>query len=262
MKVLVINLDSAKDRRDFQANQLSSYQLDYTFLNAISTRDIEPKLYQKHHNDWQRPLKETEVACYYSHRSAWQRVIDEDQPMLILEDDALLSRRTPALLSILESRSDADFINLENRGRKKFVSREGEQLIANTHLFKLHQDRSGAAGYILWPSGAKKLLIHEQKHGIALADAHITDCHALQAFQVEPSPIIQLDYCEHYRVKNPTNASAIKSTVSSHNNPSGGLAFIGKKLLKQLQLGIRQLGLIFISTRRYIDLDNQDFDTK
>jgi glycosyl transferase family 25 len=60
-------------------------------------------------------------------------------------------------------------------------------------LFRLYQDRAGAAGYILWPQGAKKLLQCEQKKGIALADAHITDCHNIKAYQVEPTPIIQLD---------------------------------------------------------------------
>jgi len=260
MDILVISLPSAKDRRIFQQEQLTKLKLDFEFLKATTTTDISKNSYKKHYYDWQRPLRKTEVACYYSHRNAWEKIIKSNNPSLILEDDALLSKCITELLESLSTKENVDLINLENRGRKKFISRSYESIECSSKIFKLYQDRTGAAGYILWPSGAKKLIDHERRKGIALADAHITDCHTLQAFQVEPSPIIQLDYCEYYQIKNPINTSAIKSTVSSYNNTSGGARFIVKKLLKQLQLGIRQLGLIFISTRRYIKIRTQDFN--
>ena len=72
----------------------------------------------------------------------------------------------------------------------------------NSKLLRLYQDRTGAAGYILWPSGANKLIQLEKNSGIGLADAHITACHALKAYQVEPSPIIQLDQCKDYGISN------------------------------------------------------------
>ena len=194
MNILVISLPSAKERRNFQQKQLSKLGLDFKFLDATSTNDISKSTYRQHYQDWQRPLKETEVACYYSHRHAWDNVIQSNQPALILEDDALLSKCVSELLKDLYSRRDVDLINFENRGRKKFVSRSGEFITCNSKLLRLYQDRTGAAGYILWPSGAKKLIQCEEKNGIALADAHITACNNLIAYQVEPSPIIQLDH--------------------------------------------------------------------
>jgi len=259
MKTLVINLDSAKDRHNFQTQQLSFYNLDYDFLSAISTKDIEPQTYQQHYQDWQRPLKETEVACYYSHRSAWQKVLDDNQPILILEDDALLSKCIVQLLPALEKRQDADLINLENRGRKKFVSKVGESIACNSQLLQLYQDRTGAACYILWPSGAKKLLECEQKNGIALADAHITACHTLNAYQVEPSAAIQLDYCEYYQIPNPTNQTLAQSTVSSRFNEKGNWLFWLKRIHHQIKLGLRQLNLMHITKRRYIKINPKDF---
>ena len=259
MKVLVINLDSAKDRHDFQTQQLSSYNLDYEFLSATSTKDIKPETYQQHYHDWQRPLKETEVACYYSHRSAWKKVLDDNQPILILEDDALLSKYIVQLLSALEKKQDADLINLENRGRKKFVSKVGRPIACNSQLLQLYQDRTGAACYILWPSGAQKLLECEQKNGIALADAHITACHTLNAYQVEPSAAIQLDYCEHYQIPNPTNQTLAQSTVSSRFNNKGGWLFWLKRIYHQIKLGWRQLRLLRIAQRRYIRINVKDF---
>jgi glycosyl transferase family 25 len=259
MDILVISLPSAKDRRNFQQEQLFKLGLNFRFLNAASTNDIEATTYKQHYQDWQRPLKETEVACYYSHRHAWNSVIHSNKPALIMEDDALLSKCIPELLKSLSNKKSADLINLENRGRKKFISKSSEAIVCNSKLLKLYQDRTGAAGYILWPSGAKKLIQCEKRKGIALADAHITACNNLNSYQVEPSPIIQLDHCEYYGIKNTTDIRLSESSVSRSHNPKGGLIFRFKRILFQVRLGARQLLLITKSQRRYIKLRNKDF---
>jgi glycosyl transferase family 25 len=259
MDILIISLTNAEERRNFQQEQLSKLGLDFRFLDATSTNNIDKTTYKQHYKDWQRPLKETEVACYYSHRHAWDSVIQSNQPALILEDDALLSRCTPALLKSLSTKKNVDLINLENRGRKKFVSKSSESIVCNSKLLRLYQDRTGAAGYILWPSGAKKLIQCEKRKGIALADAHITACNNLNSYQVEPSPIIQLDQCRYYNVKNSIDINTSKSSVSSHHNPKGGVFFWAKRIYFQIKLGIRQLFLITFSTRRYIKIKTKDF---
>ena len=259
MNILVISLPSAKERRNFQQEQLSKLGLDFKFLDATSTNDINKTTYKQHYQDWQRPLKETEVACYYSHRHAWDSVIQSNQPILILEDDALLSKCVPELLKDLSKITDADLINLENRGRKKFVSKSSEAIACNSKLLRLYQDRTGAAGYALWPSGAKKLIQCENKKGIALADAHITDCNNLISYQVEPSPIIQLDHCEYYGVDDHASPSISSSTVSSANNSKGNWFFWIRRMHFQIKLGLRQLMLITKSERRYIAIKKQEF---
>jgi len=259
MDILIISLPNAKERRDFQQNQLSKLGLEFEFLDATSIHDLNEATYKKHYQDWQRPLKTTEVACYYSHRRAWNRVIQFNKPVLILEDDALLSKYVPELLKDFADKENTDLINLENRARKKFVSRSGESITCNSKLLRLYQDRTGAAGYILWPSGAKKLIQCEEKKGIALADAHITACNNLIVYQVEPSPIIQLDHCEYYDIKNPISNNASDSSVSSHNNPKGGVFFWLRRIYSQVKLGIRQLFLVTFSTRRYIKIDKKGF---
>ena len=259
MDILIISLTNAEERRNFQQEQLSKLGLDFRFLDATSTNNIDKTTYKQHYKDWQRPLKETEVACYYSHRHAWDSVIQSNQPALILEDDALLSRCTPALLKSLSTKKNVDLINLENRGRKKFVSKSSESIVCNSKLLRLYQDRTGAAGYILWPSGAKKLIQCEKRKGIALADAHITACNNLNSYQVEPSPIIQLDNCEWYKIENPINNRASKSSVSSIDNPKGNWLFWVKRICSQIKLGFRQLFLITFSTRRYIKIKTKDF---
>ena len=225
MIILIISLSSAIERRDFQQMQMDKLKLDFEFLDATSINDIDEVTYKKHAKDWQRPLRNTEVACYYSHRHAWEKVIQSNKPALILEDDALLSKCTPKLLAELADKKKCDLISFENRNRKKFITKTGESIACDSKLFRLYQDRTGAAGYILWPQGAKKLLQCEQKKGIALADAHITACHSIKAYQVEPTPIIQLDQCRDYGIQNSINNITTKSTVSSANNSKGSWIF-------------------------------------
>ena len=260
MQIFVINLPSATERSKLQKDQLTKLDLEYKILDATSVEDIGEDTYKKHYFDWQRPLRKTEVACYYSHRSAWNRVIKSKKPALILEDDAILSKALPELLGNLNDIKNIDLINLENRSRKKFVSRSYVDIVCNSKLLKLYQDRSGAAGYILWPSGAKKLIQLEKNSGIGLADAHITACHALNAYQVEPSPIIQLDQCKEYGISNTYSHLVSKSTVSTRTNYRGGPYFILKRLLYQLRLALRQLCLLTKSQRRYILIRNSDFN--
>jgi len=260
VQIFVINLPDAVKRRKLQKDQLTKLGLEYTVLEATSIEDISEATYKKHYFDWQRPLRKTEVACYYSHRSAWDRVIKSRMPALILEDDAILSIFLPELLGDLKKIKSTDLINLENRGRKKFVSRSYVKIECNSKLLRLYQDRTGAAGYILWPSGANKLIQLEKNSGIGLADAHITACHALKAYQVEPSPIIQLDQCEDYGISNTYSQTVSKSTVSSSENYRGSFYFIIKRLFYQLKLASRQLFILTKSQRRYISIRNSDFN--
>jgi len=260
VQIFVINLPSAIERRKLQKDQLTKLGLKYKILNAISTSDINEETYKKHYFDWQRPLINTEVACYFSHRSAWERVIKSREPALILEDDAILSKTLPELLISLNAIENTDLINLENRSRKKFVSNSNLDIGCNSKLLRLYQDRTGAAGYILWPSGAKKLIQFEKKSGIGLADAQITSCYSLLSYQVEPSPIIQFDQCKAYGIINSYINLSSKSTVSVSQNYKGGTYFIIKRLFFQLKLAFRQLFILTKSQRRYISIKNSDFN--
>ena len=262
MNIFVISLPGAVERRQFQKQQLFELELDYEILNAISIDDINDEIYKKHYFDWQRPLWNTEVACYFSHRSAWQKIINNNMPALILEDDALLSQYVPELLKSFTNKKNVDLINLEVRGRKKFISKIGRDTACNSKLFRLYQDRAGAAGYILWPSGAKKLLQYERENGIALADAQIANCNTLVSYQIEPAHVIQLDQCNYYGIPNIHSDALQMSTVSQPNNPKVHGIFWIKRITAQVKLFVYILTLIIKSRRRYIKINKESFYKK
>jgi len=260
LQIFIINLPNAIERRQFQQKQLSKLGLDYEILKATSIHDISHETFAKHYQDWQRPLRNTEVACYFSHRSAWLKIIDNNMPALILEDDALLSKHTPGILNSINEHSNADLIQLEIRGRKKLIKKQGLVILSTHSLYRLYQDRTGAAGYVLWPSGAQKLLEHENLNGIGLADAHIATCYSLKSYQIEPAAIIQLDLCIDYNVKNSYSKELSSSTVSIVENVKSPFYFQIKRLYSQLKIGLHVVKMLNRkSSIRFININPGDF---
>ena len=238
MKIYIINLDSATERKQFQKNQFKKLGLDYEFFNAVGIDDIDEKSYQKHVNDWKRPLNITEIACYYSHRYLWQQIIQSNKPTLILEDDVILSNKIADLLKILtmsnDINKDVDLLNLEVHNKPKRVSKYKKRVNYYFHMLRLYQGRVGAASYILCPSGAKKLLACE-KNGIAPTDVYITDCYDLINYQIEPAVAIQIENCLQYHLVCPINTtSSIKKTPS--NLSLKKVKYQSKRIMHQIRL--------------------------
>lgn len=258
MNIFVINLPSAIERRQFQEKQLSKLGLDYQFIAATAINDIGNDIYKKHYYDWQRPLQKTEVACYFSHQKLWKRIVKDNAPALILEDDVVLSKYTLNLLTELEKFTDIDMVNLEVFNRKKIVARSG-QSIGNHRLLYLYQDKAGAAAYVLYPSGAKKLLQCQKKHGIALADAQLHNCSALKSYQVEPACAVQLMLCQQYGIQQ-HDTRVIPPSIEYKNTEKTRLfIFRIKRIIAQVKLGLRQLGLLVKANRRYIRVKTKNF---
>lgn len=262
MQTYVINLKSQTQRRAFQVQQLTRLGLDFEILEAVTAADIDDATYQSHYHDWLRPLKKVEVACYYSHQRCWQAVIDSNQAALILEDDVLLSQQLPQLLAELETQSDKhcfDFIDLEVTPRKKYMGKKSQPLSCGLNLLKLYINSYGAAGYVLFPSGAKKLLEQQAQRGIALADAHIAQCYALNAYQAEPAQVIQFDVCEQFALNTPATVDAAFSATSIGQKHKKTLAFQLRRGISELQLGLRKLAASFVSQRRLVTINAQAF---
>jgi len=262
MQVFVINLKGELDRRKFQEDQLEKLGLTYSIIKAISTNEIKKQTYKKHYHDWVRPLRKPELACYFSHKEIWKKIINSNKPALVLEDDALLSKHVKPLLKSLTSLINVDLVNLEVRMRKKFLSRKGDKINNHFSLLKLYQDRTGAAAYILFPSGARKLLECEHKKGVAIADAHITGCSGMKSYQVEPAAAIQLDICDLYKINCKDLEQTANSSISIYEKNKGGVKFKLKRIVSQVRLGIRQMFLVLISTRRYVKINKNEFNTK
>ena len=239
MDALVINLERSADRMAFQASQLEHLGIPYRRVAAIGTSMLDVDTQAKAY-DWERPLRDTEVACCLSHTKAWQIVLESNRPHLVLEDDALLCSKTGTLLQALESYHNYDCVNLETRGRRKTVSKKKTPLIEDFKISKLVQDKSGAAAYILWPDGAKKLLHWVETHGLGLADAILALGPSLRHGQVEPAAALQLDCCHLYGIECPLET---QSYIHHVDKPvaSKALLFRWRRLCAQLKIALRKV---------------------
>lgn len=265
MRSLLINLDTSPDRLEFQYKQLKRLGISFERISATSISEISSDQYEQKSLSWERPLRYSELACFLSHLKAWENVLNTNEAALILEDDALLSMETPKILNILSEQNSCkyDLVTLEVRGRKKIVDKKSKHLCGHSNLVKLYQDRTGAAGYILWPDGARKLIETYKHRGAALADAFISSTYSLNAFQVEPAAIIQLDQCEAYGI---TSSFKPNSTISMEIKPTHHyqnklelVRFKIKRIQSQLKMAFRQVTIVSTSQRRFISLLKEDF---
>lgn len=266
MKVLIINLKQSTERLAQQKKQFNKLGLSFERLSAVSIDDFNDTEYDQLAFSGQRPLKKAELACFLSHKKAWEYVLTVNQPCVILEDDAVLVKDFAHILADLKQR-DIDFINLEVHGRKKIVSlTERFSLVNNQYnLLRLFLDRSGAGGYILYPSGAKILLDYMQQRPIGLADEFIHSCNALNRYQIEPAALLQSDKCEQYNVSCDTVLHSVIAQVSSSVKTTYGLnlkekfVFKIRRILRQTVLGYHLIKFRTKGERRYIKVDRNRF---
>lgn len=251
MNIYIINLATAHDRAAFQEKQFLKLGLNFETVNAVTIADVSESYYKGVAFDWERPLSRAEVSCYLSHQSLWLRIISEDTPALILEDDAYVCDDLPELLTEIASFSSndekTDYINLETRCRKKIVSKEIAGEFLGYKLRRLYYGGTGAAAYILWPDGARKLLAMELKFGFALADAHLCRTKMNNSLQMDGAPVIQLDCCDHYAMASPhkTTSTIINTRhqVEMIKPPKTNFKF--RRLAAQFKLGLIQLKIVF-----------------
>lgn len=256
---LIISLPSSQARQDFQHSQMTRLGLKYQIVSATDSAFLPENIYRSLSKTWERPLKKVEVSCFLSHQKAWEIVYDTNKPLLILEDDALLSNVTSELLLAVAHTKNMDLLTLEVRGRKKIVSKLATPLTDKMNVLELFQDRTGAAGYILWPSGAKKLLNKAKSGKIGLADAFISSNYDLHAFQIEPAVVVQLDMCEHYGLTSPLLTT---SSIGGTEKPLAGtrkIIFLYRRLKSQFLMAYRILSVLHKADRRYIMLQSKYF---
>ena len=98
MKTFVINLPDRKDRMQrFNAN---NPYLEYETFKAVEGYKVgyEKLLSQGFDTDhnWidpilKTPLTKGEVGCFLSHWHLWNKCIEKNEPIIVLEDDAILT---------------------------------------------------------------------------------------------------------------------------------------------------------------------------
>ncbi|SJZ94412.1 glycosyltransferase family 25 protein [Consotaella salsifontis] len=259
MDLVYINLDRATERRAFMEAQGERYGMALERLPAVEASTIDAATTAGLGRSWERPLSPAELGCFLSHRALWRRVAGGSEPMLILEDDVVLSPRVPALLATARNLLSIDFLNLENFDRRRFVSRNERTIGGGLSILRLYRDKSGSAAYILWPAGARKLLAAAE-HRAAPVDAFLHTLPGLVSFQVEPALAMQVHILARRGLPTPIPVgTSIQAPRASLPISLTNLPFLGRRLLTQVKLAGDHLSRLFGVRYRLVDIIEADF---
>ena len=99
MKTIVINLPQRADRLS-EFKQINEKYITYEVFNAIDGYAINydtllSKGFDIYHQ-WIDPILKTkltkgEVGCFLSHWEIWKKCVEKNEPILVLEDDAIIT---------------------------------------------------------------------------------------------------------------------------------------------------------------------------
>lgn len=166
MRIFVISLKDAADRRAFVAGQLDALGLEYEFVDAVWGKDhyADPDYYdrEKALRIELRDMTPGEVGCALSHQKVYKLIEEQELPYaLVLEDDILPSSDLPEMLRLLEGYiRPNDLIQLE---RCDVYSGHGiESIYKNYRLVRPTMIKYGSisqgAGYIITREAGKMIL--------------------------------------------------------------------------------------------------------
>ena len=168
MKTVVINLSYRTDRlKTFNENNSIEYEL-YQAVDgkSISYGRLKEQGYDVNHN-WTDPLLGTtltkgEVGCFLSHWQIWNKCIEKNEPIIVLEDDAILTDRFN--MEEIES-LPYDFVYL---GYKEM----GEKIKIDDTFSKPVYPYWTLA-YMIRPEAARVLVNNEAKRNILPVDEYL-----------------------------------------------------------------------------------------
>jgi len=168
MKIFIISLTNATQRRARISAQLERLGLAYEFFDACRGDDGYQPYFEGYDPDIfmlysRRTALPGEIGCYASHKSLWQKCIETQEPIVIIEDDAHLDDRLPdALKTAAKIIQQCGFIRLEpNKQSRQFYKPSRYQSVGyldNFEISYLSRIALCTTSYIVSPAAAGKLV--------------------------------------------------------------------------------------------------------
>lgn len=161
MRVFVINMDRAVERRAAVKRRLGSCGVEPEFIPAVDGRqlsDSEARQQGYRASGFRQPLQASEIGCALSHFRALRLFLETgEESCVILEDDAEVSSNFVEQVRRLErSIGGWDLIKLENRPGT--VKGPVVAHIERMDVFVSLRPGFGATGFVYSRPGARKVL--------------------------------------------------------------------------------------------------------
>ena len=168
----VISLKSRQDRKKLFKETNNKF-IEYSFFDAINGYDINYDWIVERGFDidknwrdpeFKTPILKGEVGCFLSHYYLWEKCLNENKPIIILEDDAIVKKEIPfnQLDNLI---NDYDLIYFDWREQSQVI-KINDYLSRPIYPYCTH-------GYLITPSAAKELI--RNKKNIIPVDEYITN---------------------------------------------------------------------------------------
>ncbi|KAI3609425.1 Beta-1,4-galactosyltransferase [Cupriavidus necator H850] len=161
----VINLDTARERRERISGQLAGLGIPFQVFRAVDGRVLaEEEVASKYDAAAAaaryRPMSRGEVGCGLSHLGVYRKMLDDGAAFaLVLEDDASLGPDLASVLADLESRLDPDRAEVVLLSHVDKYTRWGaRRLGGERRLVRRYGEWWLAHGYVVTRVAAQRLL--------------------------------------------------------------------------------------------------------
>lgn len=169
MKLFVINLARAEERRRRMEKRFASLGLEVTFHHAVDAQELTAEHYAQVDRETRRrlglwPQADGSIANWTSQRQVMREIVENGpETAAIFEDDAVLSADLPEVLDALERRPFAfDIVKLNRRSLKKtFVP--VSVLTTGHQVGRVRYSDHGNEGYVMTRDAARHFLENTPK---------------------------------------------------------------------------------------------------
>lgn len=201
--IYIISLANALERRAFMRGQLDPLGVAYTIVDAVHGACTPDHYLFSKYNDQKRAqrrgvgasLRLSQLGCFASHYLLWEQCVRDGQPIIVLEDDAIL---LPPFVGFYQHAGQfADRYGLvwlqPSRKTDQQLGRK-LQTIGPFTVKKFAKGFSGTTGYLLTPRAAQALL-HYADEWIYPVDNTMDRFfeHKIEAIGLDPVCITQDD---------------------------------------------------------------------
>ena len=177
MRIVLISLERAVERREKMAREFARVGLEYTIKDAKDGRHLTQEDLDQ--VDWEgrrqlglRPQDNASIGCWLSHREVMHDLIENGPEMMaVFEDDARLTPAGPEVLEALEAQPfDFDIVSLY-RGHAKRPIVAGIPLTRKHAIGRARFSDDGAVAYVISRAAAGHFLDTTPRMLLALDQA-------------------------------------------------------------------------------------------
>jgi glycosyl transferase, family 25 len=201
MKIFVISLTRALDRREHITRRLSELGVAFEFFDAIDGGTSNHPVLARYDHALRLKkigygMRPGEIGVYASHYLLWQWCAENNTPCIVLEDDIEFSEDFSQVIAWLEQHiARLGFTRIGWVFDRPF--RALENAVGARQLGKHLKGPRGGQGYAIHPSAAKKYLAQSERWSEPMDDYMDMEWrHGVLMLALYPAPVWPLDRFE------------------------------------------------------------------